>query len=385
MAEKKACNYLNDIILSCPHGIEDYVVEEVAELGYKASLLKPSKVMVHNGSLRDIIVLNYSVYQIHRVYLLLLRFEVHSLKELREAAATIDFTHYMSVGQSFAVRGVREGTHSFTSVDIAREVGSAVTDCFQSKKNTRVHADLDNPDIEFMAELSENQFILTINTTGESLHRRDRRAYQHFAPLKASLAAALVRFSSFREMKNLLDPMAGGGTIPAEAYMMSAGIQPGIYVKRFAFEKFRFMDPEQLKIYQKSAIEKITDDPGIIIGAADKYHKNVEGMMVNLKKFNVTIYRGDARKLNYYPSGKYNLIVCNPPFGMRIGDKKNVKQLYSDFANVCAQKEIREIVGLTPEYVFWERSFSEHGYELMDKRRVLYGRLNCYMLKMTLT
>jgi len=373
-----------ELLLSCPHGMEDLLVEELEEQGYYAAILKPSKVIVRDANLEAIPYLNFNIRQMHRVYLILKRGCVDTLEQLREQAGTIDFTEFMHSNQSFAVRGVREGNHHFTSVDMSREVGSAVTECFLKKQNTRVHADLDKPEIEFTVELSDQDFIISINTTGESQHRRDRSKFQHFAPLKASIAASLIRVSSFGTRGNLLDPMAGGGTIPAEAYMMAANIPPGILNTDFAFNQLNFINQEKWSEKRQNLINNIRKDVLVSIGAADKYHKNVMGMKKNLENHKVTIYRGDARKLNYYKPGLYDLVVCNPPYGLRVGDKQHTKELYEDFAVACAQNEIREVVALTPLHVFWERSFTKNGFRLIKKQRVLYGRLNCYILKMEL-
>ncbi|GIX06989.1 MAG: hypothetical protein KatS3mg115_1392 [Candidatus Poribacteria bacterium] len=199
------------LVVSCESGLEALLIRELDRLGYAAERIKPAKVLVRGRDLSDVIRLNFWVRQANRVFLLLWAGEVGSLEEVREAAGTVPYSRWMGPDQTFGVVGVREGVHDFTSVDIGREVGAAVVEHFLKVARVRVRAHLDAPEVQFFAELSDRHLMILLNTTGEPLTRRHPRRYQHFAPLKPPLAAALLELSSFRKGPPLLDPMAGGG------------------------------------------------------------------------------------------------------------------------------------------------------------------------------
>ncbi len=378
-----------DAVISCDRGVEAIVMEELASLGWESSKLKSSKVLIRNVSDGDIALLNLYPFTVNRVYLLLGEFQVPDLREIRRAAETIDYSTYLKPRQTFGVVGRRQGSHDFTSVDVARETGTAITrhfELFDADERPVVH--LNDPDVQFVAELSGSNLLLMINTSGQPLQHRIKRPFIHTAGLKPPLAAALLHLSSWKEMGGFLDPFAGGGTIPMVAYMQCTGRIPGMYYdhEQFLFRNLRFLDPETIRDKLQSAVRTDAAHPcPQDIRAGDRFMKSVSGMKQNLAHFgwenNVTLYHGIAENLNYLEDDAVKCIVTNPPYGLRIGSPHVIDLIYQNFAQACARKGIREVTALTPRKRSWLSSFRKAGYKEDLCMKITFGNLPVFIIR----
>jgi tRNA (guanine6-N2)-methyltransferase len=378
------------IIAACSHGLGDIAAGELRELGFETGSVHEAGVELTGAGASEIVRLNLCARTVFRVYIKLAEAEVRSLDEITGFCSTVPFSDWFDAGQPFAIRGRREGDHGFTSMDVARVVGSAVVEHFQTVKGKRIPVNLDEPEIEIHANLKGTRLELLLNTSGRSLDYRYHRPFQHFAPLKPSIAAALLRLSSCETYENLLDPMAGGGTIPIEAVLRALRIAPGIYRNRdaYLYHHLRFIDPSIHESETNKLQAGVLDNPQLRVMAADRFIKNVEGMKLNTARFglqtHIRVRQGLAETLSYIEKGEYDCIATNPPFGMRIGSTKLTEQLYRNFAKACAGKEIREVMGLTPLKRTWISSFMQNGYAITHSRIVHFGNLHVTFLKASL-
>ncbi|MDQ7041319.1 MAG: THUMP domain-containing protein [Rhodothermus sp.] len=379
----------NPPVIACAAGFEAVVAAELKELGYTACYLKPAKLVLPTALPEACLPLNFFGRTLHRVYLLLGMGQAATLREVRELAQAVPFHAYLQPEQRFAVRAQRHGVHDFTSMDVAREVGSAVVDRLQTHTGRRIRADLESPDVEVMVELSDDRLLLLLNTSGPPLHRRHRRVFQHFAPLLPTLAAALLRLSSFPQAADLLiDPMAGGGTIPIEAALMARNIAPGLLLaeKQLACFRLPFLDHTRWHRLRQQAESHTHRRSPVPILAADRFTRSIKGMQANLEAMgvaaDVTVYAGRAERmayLNRQPPGRWT-VVTNPPYGLRLGDPRRIDRLYHDFARACAHHCIMEVVALTPRHETWLEAFTQAGYRPVLKQPVRYGRLEAFAL-----
>ncbi len=382
--------FANPPLVSCAAGFEQVVAEELRGLGYSACYLKPAKLVLPEAGPDACLPLNFFGRTLHRVYLLLGLGRTSTLKDVRALAQAVPFHAYLQPEQRFAVRAQRHGSHDFTSMDVAREVGSAVVERVQAYTGRRIRADLDTPDVEIMAELSDDQLLLLLNTSGPPLHRRHHRAFQHFAPLLPTLAAALLRLSSFpNNVELLIDPMAGGGTIPIEAALLARNVAPGLLLPEGQLALFRlsFLDHTAWSRLRHQAERRVLSRSPVPILAADRYARNVRGMQANLEAMSVaadvTVYAGRAERMAYLaqqPPGRRS-IVTNPPYGLRLGDPRRIDRLYHDFARACARYGIAEVVALTPRRDSWLEAFTQAGYRPALVQPVRYGRLEAFALR----
>jgi len=380
----------NPPVVSCAAGFEPVVAEELRKLGHTPYYLKPAKLVLPEAGPDACPALNFYPRTVHRVYLLLGLGRAPTLQDVRALAQAVSFHAYLNPEQRFAVRAQRHGSHDFTSMDVAREVGSAVVERVQAHTGRRIRADLDTPDVEIMAELSDDQLLLLLNTSGPPLHRRHHRAFQHFAPLLPTLAAALLRLSSFPDNVDLLiDPMAGGGTIPIEAALLARNVAPGLLLPEGQLALFRlsFLDHTAWSRLRHRAERQVRPRSPVPILAADRYARNIRGMKANLEAMgvaaDVTVCAGRAERMAYLeqqPSGRWS-IVTNPPYGLRLGDPRRIDRLYHDFARACARHGIAEVVALTPRRDSWLEAFTQAGYRPTLVQPVRYGKLEAFALR----
>mgnify|MGYP006419659151 FL=1 len=373
-----------DAAVGCAVGLEDLVTEELGELGYQAEYIKPAKLLVRDVGSDDVVSLNYLTRQATRVFLMAWIGEAESVGDIRACADEVDYTQYMTPEQTFGVKGVRSGEHEFTSTDIGAYVGAAVVECFQARHGVRVRANLDEPDVQFYAELRDSHFMITVNSTGESLIRRHARPFQHFAPMRPNLAATLLRMSSFESGVGMLDPMAGGGTISTEACMMVRKIPSGHFRDSFAFERLHCVDEGSYARVRAEALSQIVPC-STKLGACDKYARSVEGMRGNFAEQgfgdDIRTWEDMAETLDGIEVGEYDTLVTNPPYGVRIGNPRVVRRLYDAFPIAAMDKGIREIVVTTPRQANICHALTAAGYKVVEQRHFLYGGLWSWIVR----
>ncbi|HDI47095.1 MAG TPA: hypothetical protein ENF82_04745, partial [Candidatus Methanomethylia archaeon] len=268
------------------YGFEDLAALEVEQLlGVKA---EPSiGKLFFKAPLSAIYKLNIEARLLHKVILLLWRGEVCSLEEIYKAARQVDYASFLAPKQSFAVRADRFGTHPFTSMDIAAAVGQAVIDSYRSSTGVRLKVNLDNPDVEILCQLRDRDFFLGINTTGESLHKRNYRVYDHPAALSSTIATALIKLSGWSERHLLMDPMCGGGTVLIEAALLARRTPPGKFKKSYAYFKLVFTSLEDHQAFLKNALKNSQQREVPLLGI-DKSAEYLQGARANASSAEVS-------------------------------------------------------------------------------------------------
>lgn len=205
----------NSFIATTNQGLEDIVAEEINE-SFQIKAYPGIGLVKFEGEFDLIYKVNLKCRTIHKLILLLHETKFKDLNDLYKEVKSIDFSEYIKRDHSFAVRTERIGLHNFTSIDASAIIGKAIIDSYKEIKGIRLKVNLDNPDIEFYCRIKHNEFLIGINTTGESLHKRGYRVYNHPASLKTTLACSMIKISEWKGREILLDPMCGGGTIPIE-------------------------------------------------------------------------------------------------------------------------------------------------------------------------
>lgn len=178
-------------------------------MGREAERIVPGKVEFLSSP-EQLITLNYLSRSATR-FLILLKKEILdpiSLEEVKRVASEVDWPSYFRPTSSFAVRAERIGYHDFTSVDVTAAVGEAVVERFLTNTGVRIRANLKNPDVIVRAYVSGNKLILGLDTTGESLHKRGYRVFEHRTALNPIIAYALVRLSGW------LNTVKGDSEVP---------------------------------------------------------------------------------------------------------------------------------------------------------------------------
>jgi len=366
------------------YGFEDLAALEVEQLlGVKAETSIGK--LFFKAPLSAIYKLNIEARLLHKVILLLWRGEVCSLEEIYKAARQVDYASFIAPKQSFAVRADRFGTHPFTSMDIAAAVGQAVIDSYRSSTGVRLKVNLDNPDVEILCQLRDRDFFLGINTTGESLHKRNYRVYNHPAALTTTIATALVKLSGWSERHLLLDPMCGGGTILIEAALLARRTPPGKFRKSYAYFKLVFTSLEEHQAFLKNALKKIQQREVPLLGI-DKNAEYLQGARANASSAEVSdtidLIVADSTRLDSFLKVQPEVVVVNPPYGRRYYSPRVLRKLYPLFARALSRTcKGSTLVAITAAPNIFRSALKTSGIEVLEERMVIHGDLTTKVFK----
>ncbi|MCX8204594.1 MAG: tRNA (guanine(6)-N2)-methyltransferase [Candidatus Nezhaarchaeota archaeon] len=367
-------------------GLEDVAVRELREMSVEARA-EIGKV-VFQAELKDAIKLNLSSRTLHRIVLSLLRSEVEGLEDTYREVSSIDFTGLIDRNQSFAVRAERVGEHNFTSIDLASKVGQAIIDSYRQACGHRLRVDLKNPDVVIICILKGRELTVGIDLTGGSLHMRNYRVYDHPAALKTTIAASMVMLSGWRGDGALLDPMCGGGTIPIEAALIARRTPPGIFRRSFAYRKLVFIDTRVEEEISEELVKQASIGVYPVYGL-DCFLKHIEGAKRNAASAGVadtvSFKVGDVFRLEKYVECRPEVVVTNPPYGLRSGPPpKRIKDFYLKMLKGMRAARASRALVITASRSKLIEAAKEEGVEVEETRPVMHGRLQAYILTMRL-
>lgn len=314
-------------------------------------------------------------------------FKAENAEEVYVAIKSIDWDQYLSLNKTFAIDSV-VFSHIFRhSKFVSYRVKDAIADWFQEKYGKRPSVSLTNPDLVFNIHIAHNKCTLSLDSSGESLHKRGYRIAQTDAPLNEVLAAGMIMKSGWRGESNFIDPMCGSGTLLIEAAMIATGTPPGIHRPGFGFEKWNDFDSELFsELYNDDSTSREFDYR--IIGS-DVSVKAIAAAEQNVKNAGMKKYIDlSTKSFQQYteapqPAG---VLMTNPPYGERlkvddlddlysmIGERlKHVFVGYDSYV-LSYKKELFDKIGLKPS----KRFFLFNGalecemrqYEIFEGKRV---------------
>jgi tRNA (guanine6-N2)-methyltransferase len=361
-------------------GIEDIAAMEVEDLlGIKAQ--QDVGRILFEGHLSNIYLLNLKARTINKLFIQICHSNFEGLNDIYKIARNIDYTWIIDSQQSFAVRTERIGVHNFTSLDVSRVVGQAIIDSYMSTRGKRLRVNLDEPDVEIHCLVRNNEFLMGVNTTGASLHKRHYRVYSHPAALKPTIASAMLKIGGWPKSKRLLDPMCGGATIPIEAALEARGIPPGKWRDDFAFFKLKICsreDYERLRAAEET--RKCDLESEFKVFAMEKSIKHMEGGIENAKKAGVyeaiNFKIGDATKVEDYPDINFDLIVVNPPYGLRANPREGVQKLYEKFLQAIKNKITgANLILITAASKRFKEAAKKAAISIANERKIWHGEL----------
>jgi len=337
------------------HGLEDIAAREIEKFGARILELRSGKV-IYEGKEELVYKLNYRAKRIFRVAVILSMGKIADLEDTRKFVKDVDFC----INNTFAVRTKRRGKHNFTSMDVNAVVGEEIL-----RKCPNAKVNLDEPDLTFLCWVDNDNFIFTLDTTGESLHRRGYRVYQHPAPINPVLASLMLDFAGWKG-ERMVDPFCGSGTIPIEAYHNYNRI-PNKF-RTFDFSKLPFSNEDLWNSIRKEIKER---DRRLDLYCIEQFKKHVKGCKLNARNAGARFFclQGNAENLHKFIDST-PFIITNPPFGLRIGSKRKIFKLYEDFAEELEQHFSGTILTLIIPYKKFEAYF-----EVLEKRDIMYGDL----------
>lgn len=362
------------LVATCLFGLEKLLGEEIDALGYRRLDTIDGRI-VFEAPESAVAVCNLRLRYAERVLILLAKFHATSFEELFQGTKAIPWEDWVGRDGAFPVKGHSVKSALFSVPDCQRIIKKAIADRLSSVYHlSRLPESGTLYAVSFF--LLRDEAYLMIDTTGVTLHKRGYRTQAGIAPLRETLAAAMVRLSRPREDVMLVDPMCGSGTIAIEAALLTGGIAPGLY-RNFAAETFGLLPPSVWQEERERAREEIRPYPTKFY-AFDLDESCVELAKENARRAGVAdrieFRVADVRKFQSPEPGARGTIVTNPPYGERIGDLEEARALAGAMG-----KAFREQVPAWQLYIIssdeqFERFFGRKA----DKVRRLYnGMIRC--------
>jgi 23S rRNA G2445 N2-methylase RlmL len=239
---------------------------------------------------------------------------------LYQGARAVDWTTWMTPRTTLAVRATCRSSQLTHSQFVAQKTKDAVVDALRDRFGERPSVDRDDPDALLAVHLARDQATLYLDVGGASLHERGWRARAGPAPLRETLAAAVVRLSGWDRERPLVDPMCGAGTLAIEAAAWSRRMAPGLSRRRFGFERWASHDDRERRwmaaLREEARAAVLRDGPPVM--ASDVDARSVELARENARAAGVPVVfeRRDVRDLA--PGDPPGFVVCNPPYGERL-------------------------------------------------------------------
>lgn len=320
-----------ELIAKTFQGLEEVLAQELTELG--ASNIEIGRRMVSfTGDKAMMYRANFCLRTAIRILKPIKHFSAKTADEVYEAVKSIEWENYLDNMSSFAVDAVVFSNEFRHSKFVAYKVKDAIVDYFREKTGNRPSVRINNPDVSFNIHVAEDQCTLSLDSSGESLHRRGYRQEQVEAPLNEVLSAGMILMTGWRGECDLIDPMCGSGTIPIEAALIARNIAPGVFRKEFGFEKWKDFDQELFdSIYNDDSQEREFNHK---IYGYDNNPKANEIATHNVKAAGVTkdvILKIQPFQQFEQPAEK-SIIITNPPYGERIssGDLLDLYQMIGE-------------------------------------------------------
>ncbi len=298
-------------------GLEEVLAQELTQLG--ANNVKIGRRMVSfTGDKEMMYRANFQLHTAIRILKPIKHFRASSADDVYEAVKNIDWSKYIERGKTFSVDSVVYSEEFRNSRFVTYKVKDAIVDQFRETTGTRPNISISNPDIRLHIHISDDQATLSLDSSGESLHRRGYRQETTEAPLNEVLAAGMILKTGWKGEKDFIDPMCGSGTLLIEAALIARNISPGVFRKEFAFEKWNDFDAELFdNIYNDDSREREFEHH---IYGYDIDMRAVNTALLNVRAAgflkDITVKEGDFK--NFKTPEKPAIMITNPPYGERI-------------------------------------------------------------------
>jgi putative N6-adenine-specific DNA methylase len=308
-------------------GLEQVLANEIKAIGGQKITLG-NRAVFYEGDLQIIYKSNYLLRTALRVLKEIEFFYFKNVDQFYLKCKDIEWVQYFSVDQSFVIHSTVGNSKDFTnSMFASLKAKDAIADYFRSKLGKRPNVDTENPEIVIDLHVHGDSCTISLDSSGESLHKRGYRINQGEAPLNEVLAAGMIQLAGWSGNGDFLDPMCGSGTLPIEAAMIAYNIPAGKFRKNYAFENWHDFDQLLLASIKQATAKK---EFSYNIYASDISGSNLLNAQTNARralvfnkiKFQVSDFKDLKIALNN------GIIVINPPYGERLKDE-DLNELYA--------------------------------------------------------
>lgn len=359
-----------ELIATATFGLEAVVKRELMNLGYTDLKVENGKVSF-TGTEKDIPKTNLWLRTADRVLLKMGEFKALSFEELFEKTKSLPWEEWITEDGNFVVEGKSIDSKLFSISDCQRIVEKAVVEKLKTKYKVDWF-EKTGPKYTIEVALLKDVATLTIDTSGEGLHKRGYRDRQGDAPIKETLAAAMILLSYWNKDRVLFDPFCGSGTIPIEAAMIGKNMAPGLD-RNFAAEEWPRVKKEYWAEAKKEAFKAIDTETKLHILGCDIDRKAILRARDNAANFgledDIAFFIKDMREAEL--NNEYGVVITNPPYGERLGEKEEVEELYKDLGIKFKELDTWSLYVITSD-----EAFENHYGKKADRKRKLYnGRI----------
>jgi len=381
-----------ELIATCAFGLEKLVRDELKTLGLWIVKIEDGRV-TFEGEKEGLIRANFCLRCADRVQIKMGEFEAKTFDELFDNISAIEWEKYIGIQDAFPIKAT--STKSILHSEPATQsiVKKAIVTRLQKAHKVDILPENSDATYQIVVKCNKDQFVVCIDSSGDSLHKRGYRTKANDAPMKETLAASIIKLSDWAqtnessETRTLIDPFCGSGTIPIEAALIAQNIAPSLY-REFAFQSWPWIDQDKIekikrelvKAKEKPSSKSKTNQPSQPpkIFAFDIDPKTIEIAKQNAKNagvFELIVFvTSDFNNLNFKNFTEATFIT-NPPYGERLEEEKAVTQMYKNLGEKFRQTSNCSLFLLTSREDF-PRLFGRKE----DKNRKLFnGNLRCYL------
>ncbi|MBN7774008.1 THUMP domain-containing protein [Clostridium aminobutyricum] len=357
-----------ELIATATFGLEALIKREIETLGYKIVKSEDAKI-TYLGDERAIVKSNLWLRCADRVLIKMGEFDAFEFEDLFQKIKGIAWEEWIPIDGNFKVNcsSVKSTLFSIRSCQSVSEKA-----IIERLKETYGVDRFEKSGAEYTVKVTllKDRATVTLDTSGIGLHKRGYRKNAVTAPIKETLAAAMIQLSFWREGRLLIDPCCGSGTIPIEAAMIGRNIAPGLY-RSFACEQWEAIPKKLWQEERRTAMEAIDQDKQIRIEAYDIDPEAIAAAQENAEEAGVDdcilFKRMNIEQMEASEPG--GIIITNPPYGERIGGDQETKKLYNKLKSFFKENETWSLFVITPDIHIERQVFGRPA----DRRRKLYN------------
>ena len=358
-------------------GLEEVLAGELVALGAN-NVQTERRAVSFTGDKQLLYRANFCLRTASRILVPILTFKAKDADEVYEHVKQLDWSQYMTLQTGFQIDSTVYSETFRHSRYVTYRVKDAIADWWIEREGKRPNVRLSDPDLMLNVHIANETVTLSLDSSGESLHKRGYRVANTEAPINEALAAGMLLIAGWKGETDFYDPMCGSGTLLIEAALIAQNIAPGIFRKGFAFEKWRDFDKELFEfIYNDDSQERPFTHH---IYGSDASFYAVQAALKNVKAAGlqrcIDVKQIRLQEINREATPA--LVMVNPPYGERLAQDKDVLRLYADIGTTFKH----QFAGSTA----WIISSNEAamkciGLKPSKKMRLLNGELDCQFNK----
>lgn len=372
-------NQLNQYFATVARGLEPLAAQELEQLG--ASSIEPGFCGVAFAGDRTLLYrVNLWARLPFRILMKLREFPCQTADDLYQGIQAIDWSQYLTPDMTLAVNATGKSktlnhTH-FTAI----HVKTAIVNQQQDVLGDRSTVDPQSPDVQINVHIERDRCTVSLDSSGTSLHRRGYRPAVGAAPLKESLAAALIQLSGWQGDQMFYDPLCGSGTLPLEASLKALNIAPGLFRDRFGFETWLDANPNLLDTLIEEAEASERTSLAAPIWGSDRDAKVIDQAIANATQCGVRdhVYFAAIELEEVEAPTDSGVVFCNPPYGERLGRESDLGAFYKQLGDVLKQR----FKGWTAFVLSGNKELARSiGLKSAQRFPVYNGSLPCQLMK----